>query len=181
MESQNCYCCGKILSEGEEKKRRRLLSNPKLQAILQTLTSLIAEFGCVEEVDVGKLCTGYICRVCFGLVEKYQKLHQQLNTSLSRAFPFLPKKPGTVDRPSEVLAAREHQVGSTDQSVIVPSTCPVVVSSPVTRSPALTVRYLLIFVAVIFIFNLLYRQGYITAPGQKNLMLHLPVGGFASP
>ena len=131
MESQNCYCCGKILSEGEEKKRRRLLSNPKLQAILQTLTSLIAEFGCVEEVDVGKLCTGYICRVCFGLVEKYQKLHQQLNTSLSGAFPFLPKKPGTVDRPSEVLAAREHQVGSTDQSVIVPSTCPVVVSSSV--------------------------------------------------
>ena len=72
-------------------------------------------------------------------------------------------------------------MGSTDQSVIVPSTCPVVVSSPVTRSPALTVRYLLIFVAVIFIFNLLYRQGYNTAPGQKNLMLHLPVGGFASP
>ena len=68
----------------------------------------------MEEVDVGKLCTGYICRVCFGLVEKYQKLHQQLNISLSRAFPFLPKKPGTVDRPSEVLAAREHHVGSTD-------------------------------------------------------------------
>ena len=38
------------MSEGKEKKRRRLLSNPKLQAILQTLTSLIAEFGCVEEV-----------------------------------------------------------------------------------------------------------------------------------
>ena len=37
------------MSEGEEKKRRLLLSNPKLQAILQTLTSLIAEFGCMEE------------------------------------------------------------------------------------------------------------------------------------
>ena len=133
------------MSEGEEKKRRRLLSNPMLQAILQ----LITELGCMEEVDVGKLHTGYICRVCFGLVEKYQKLHQQLNISLSRAFSFLPKMPGTVDRPSEVLAAREHQVGSTGQSVIVPSTCPVVVSSPVTKSPALTVRYLLIFVAVI--------------------------------
>ena len=115
------------------------MSNPKLQAILQTLTSLIAELGCVEEVDVGKLHTGYICRVCFRLVEKYQKLHQHLNTSLSRDFPFLPKMPGTVDRPSEVLAAREHQVCSTGQSVIVPSTCPVVVSLPVTRSSALTV------------------------------------------
>ena len=77
-----------------------------------------------------------------------KKLHQQLITGLSRAFPFLPKMPGTVDRPSEVLASREHQVGSTGKSVIVPSTCPVV-SLPVTRSPILTVRYLLIFVAVI--------------------------------
>ena len=75
--------------------------------------------------------------------------------------------PGNVDRPSEVLAAGEHQVGSTGQSVIVPPTCPVVVSSPVTKSPALTVRYLLIFVAVIIILNLLYRQGYII-PLQAN-------------
>lgn len=80
----NCICCAKNLS-GEEEKRRRLLSNPNMQPVLESATSMIIEFlGSVEgvAVDLAKLHAGYICRSCVGLVEKYQELHQQLKTKL---------------------------------------------------------------------------------------------------
>ena len=60
---------------------------------LQILSSLAAELGSVHghEVDIGMLHTGYICRSCLGLVEKYLKLQKQLSNNMSGAFLVLPK------------------------------------------------------------------------------------------
>lgn len=152
MESENCNCCGKVLSVGEEKKRRRLLSNPNLQTVYQTLTSLIAELSCVEEIDVAKVHTGYICRGCVGLVEKYQNLHRELSSKLSAALPSLPKMPaaaGTctvstgpvpLELPSSAASSTEQLLGATTASPVVS------VPLPATRSPALTVCYLTIII-----------------------------------
>ena len=96
MEGQNCFGCGKLLDSGEDKKRRRLLSNLSLATHLQTLCKFIAEqgpgTGSIEdgEVDISKLHTGYICRSCVVLVDKYQQLQKQLSNNLSGCYPKYP-------------------------------------------------------------------------------------------
>lgn len=87
-ESCNCYCCGDDLSNGEKKKRRRPLSSPDLQGALQLLISLISEQQ--GAIDVSKLHSGYVCRKCVGLLQRYASLHQQISDSIKAAIPILP-------------------------------------------------------------------------------------------
>ena len=69
------------------------MASPSLHTHLQILSSLSAELGSVHdhEVDIGILRTGYICKSCLGLVEKYLKLQKQLSNNMSGAFMVLPK------------------------------------------------------------------------------------------
>ena len=48
---QNCYCCGKLISDGEEKKRRSRLDKKVLQSLLQVLASLVTEVSSGVDVD----------------------------------------------------------------------------------------------------------------------------------
>ena len=91
INNPNCYGCGKLLTGGEEKKRAR--ARASLHTHLQTLSSLAAELGSVHghEVDIEMLHTGYICRSCLRLVEKYIKLQKQLSNNMTGAFLVLPK------------------------------------------------------------------------------------------
>ena len=92
----------KILSEGE-KKRRRLLSNPKLHAILQTFTSLIAELGCVEEVDLESYTLQHLQRL-FWAYRKISKVAPIVEHQFVCGFSLFSKDARyCVDRPSEVL------------------------------------------------------------------------------
>jgi len=52
----NCYCYGKLLSDGEEYKRRHNLGNKQLQNIVQALTSLVSAVN--SEIDVSKFKEG---------------------------------------------------------------------------------------------------------------------------
>ena len=116
MDSQNCFGCGKLLASGESKKRRRFLSSPSLQTHLQTLSSLAAD----HEVNLGMLHTGYICRSCVGLIEKYQQLHKQLSNNFSGALPHLPKLPIAAGLDSQSIEAgnqsRSTRAGSQSRS-----------------------------------------------------------------
>ena len=47
---ENCYCCGKLLTSAEDKKRRSRLDNKKLEGVLHAFASL------VEEVSGGVAC-----------------------------------------------------------------------------------------------------------------------------
>lgn len=87
-------CCGKRVSDGEEKKRRRNLSNPDGKTYVQALISLVAECKkCVDNaVDATQLHTGYICRLCGAKLERYQNLHKLLIANLAGATPILPKR-----------------------------------------------------------------------------------------
>ena len=100
---ESCYCCGKLLTSLEEKKRRRMLSNPGLQNSLSTLSLLASEVN--RYVDTERLRSGYVCRQYAGLLEKYEQLHKQLISNLSNAMPILPKRPGaspTAPAPSPI-------------------------------------------------------------------------------
>jgi hypothetical protein len=86
--ASNCYCCGDDLSSGEKKKRRRPLSSADMQRTLQTLITLTSEQQ--RTIDVSKLHTGYVCRSCAGLLERYASLYQQIKDNIKAALPVLP-------------------------------------------------------------------------------------------
>ena len=65
-----------------------MLSNPGLQNSLSTLSLLASEVN--RYVDTERLRSGYVCRQCAGLLEKYEQLHKQLISNLSNAIPILP-------------------------------------------------------------------------------------------
>ena len=83
--ASNCYCCGDDLSSGEKKKRRRPLSSA---GTLQTPITLTSEQQ--RTIDVSKLHTGYVCRSCAGLLERYASLYQQIKDNIKAALPVLP-------------------------------------------------------------------------------------------
>ena len=87
----NCCCCGDDLTFGEKKKRRRPLSKSSMQGIVQTLASLVCMESNVSDIDIPKLHTGYLCRNCLELLERYQSLQQQLRSTIKAALPTLPK------------------------------------------------------------------------------------------
>lgn len=83
-----CYCCGDDLSSGEKKKRRRPLSSPDLKGGLGILITFASEEQ--SAIDVSRLHTGYVCRSCAGLLERYESLHQQISDKIKTAIPRLP-------------------------------------------------------------------------------------------
>lgn len=148
MDNQNCFGCGKLLASGENKKRRRLLSSPSLETHLQTLSSLAADHG----VDLSMLHTGYICRSCVGLMEKYQQLHKQLSNNLSGALPHMPKlsiaaglDSQSTEAVSQSRSTEAVSQSSSTEAVSLSKSTEVVSQSSSTeavsqsRSPALTV------------------------------------------
>ncbi len=110
MVNQNCFGCGKLLDSGENKKRRRLLSSPSLSLHLKTLSSLAvaADSG----VDTGSLNTGYICRSCVGLIEKYHQLHKQLSNNFSGAISHIPQLTTQSEAPEASTSTLCSQPGS---------------------------------------------------------------------
>lgn len=125
MASSNCFGCGKTLTSTSDKKRRRCLSSPSLQGVLDTLSSAVSEF--CNEVDSSKLKTGYICRVCVVLIEKYLQIKKQITSNLQGAIPVMPKNSTEL-----AVTVRQPSIPSTSAA------SPVLQQSP-SKSPALTV------------------------------------------
>ena len=98
----NCYCCGDDLTFGEKKKRRRLLSKSSMQGIVRTLASLVCMESNVNDIDIPKLHTGYLCRNCLELLERYQSLQQQLRSTIKAALPTLPRLPDQVEERNQL-------------------------------------------------------------------------------
>ena len=95
---ESCYnCCGKLVSEGEEKKRRRALDTPNSQPFLETLTSFIANRVKDVAVDFSQLHTGYLCRSCNVMIAN---LHKKVDGKLAVAISILPKITPEVGRRS---------------------------------------------------------------------------------
>ena len=70
---QSCVCCGKDLSQGEKKKRRRILLKSGCQEII---ISLITELEL--ELDVERI--NYLCRKC---TEKFKNFEEKKEELLS--------------------------------------------------------------------------------------------------
>ncbi len=75
---ESCTCCEADLSQGEEKKRRRILSKSGYQNVL---ISLIAELD--VELDVEKL--NYLCRKCAEKLKKLKEKKEELLSLLRRS------------------------------------------------------------------------------------------------
>ena len=79
-----------------------------MQESLQNLTALIV-VQC-SEVDHTKLHTGYICRLCVALLEKYHSTLKNLGARLTTALPILPKTLSINPLPAPISAPLEAQV-----------------------------------------------------------------------
>ena len=104
---EDCYCCGKVLTSDRERKRRRLLSNSNLSDVLGCFTTLVS--SSYPSVDTSKLKTGYACRNCVGLLQKYKQVQEQIACNLQSALATLPK----VSVPE---AASSQELGATPPS-----------------------------------------------------------------
>jgi len=69
--------------------RQRLPFRWRIDCILQQLTNMIIALH--TEVDHTKLHTGYMCRSCVLLLEKYNRTLKDIGARLSKALPILPK------------------------------------------------------------------------------------------
>ena len=83
---ESCYCCGKLVSEGEEKKGRCALGTPNSQHFLETLTSFIVNRVKNITVDHTQLHTGYLCRSCNDMIVN---LHKKIDAKLAVAISIL--------------------------------------------------------------------------------------------
>ena len=133
------------MSTAQEKKQRRLLFSCTLQAVLQTLNTFICKSqnqesqDCMEEVK-----DGYICRPCVRLMERYNKVHEEVLSSVMKALPVLRR-----GRPVSDITAHSDEAGASaqfsSQPDSSPASRPACSSVPVqhqqtnTDSPALTV------------------------------------------
>ena len=93
-----------------------MLSSPSLKTHLETLSSLEDNNG----VDLNMMKAGYICRICVGLIEKYQQLHKTQSNNLSKAVPYLPKLPitaGTDNQSGQSSPSRSTQTEGVSQSL----------------------------------------------------------------
>lgn len=139
MESCYCYCCGDELFSGEKKKRRRPLSSADLQRTLQTLIDIIAKQQ--QSVDMSKLHTGYICRSCAGVLDRYASLYQQISGKIKNARPILPPR---ADAPAAGQVELESTTGTTQTLSATPRVEYDTTAVPVTsnESPPLVVCFI---------------------------------------
>ena len=161
---ESCYCCGKLVSEGEEKKRRRALNTQNSQPFLETLTSLIA--NCVKDVavDLSQLHTGYLCRSCNDMITN---LHKKVDANLSVAISILPKITPEVGSRSGASSGTSR--ASARQSAAA-RLQPSVASS--SNSPQVAVSTTLIMYSLVY--SLHYRQLFTINPDQDYFPLHSP-------
>ncbi len=149
MTLRHCYCCGKSVTDGEEKKRRRLLTSMQvciwkentdkvvytsycyfLQDALQLLTDIIVAKH--PEIDQTSLQGGYVCRNCASLLEKHHGILKDIEERLTTALSILPKISVPAQTPiSEQSTQHYHSQGSPL------ATC--------SESPELTVRKVHLF------------------------------------
>ena len=114
-----CYCCGDDLSCGENKKRRRILSKAsKASEACKTLISLVHGVVKSRVVDTSRLHTGYVCRNCLGLLERYQNLQKQLEHNIRTALQVLPTTDGSTISVEEVNSANECSTSSVTASAL---------------------------------------------------------------
>ena len=108
-----------------------------MQESLQNLTALIV--AQCSEVDHTKLHTGYICRICVALLEKYHSTLKNLGANLTTALPILPKTLSSNPLPAPISAPLEISTQSSmaSRSRIAASTI----------SPEVTVRKLFMLVS----------------------------------
>ena len=97
-----CSCCGDDFSSGEKKKRRRQLSTQYGKKLLEILIKLMLEQQ--NNLDFSKLSEGYLCRYCATLLDKYDRLQQQLSVKIKGVVPHMPL----------VVSAEHHNVSSED-------------------------------------------------------------------
>ena len=168
---ESCYCCGKLVSEGEEKKRRRALGTPNSQPYLETLTSFIVNRVKNATVDLTQLQAGYLCRSCNDMIVN---LHKKVDAKLAVAISIFPKgAPGgsgssrvSSSASQSAPAARVHPSMASDSS-----TPPVAVSVFHKKMYTLTDNA--------FLSN--YRQLFTIVPEQDYFPLHLTEGVYAGP
>ena len=75
---QSCVCCGKDLSQGEEKKRKRILLKSGCQEII---ISLITELE--FELDVERI--NYLCRKCTEKLKNFEEKKEELLSLLKNS------------------------------------------------------------------------------------------------
>ena len=73
-----CNCCRKDVSIPSEKKQRRLLSSLSTATVLKTLLVILKLKAPGTALDEIKLAEGFICRPCFRLLERYEKLQKEV-------------------------------------------------------------------------------------------------------
>ena len=83
-----------------------------MQELVQLVQALNAGIDCT------KLCTGYICRSCTCLLDKYCSMHRDLCTRLTEALPILPKMK-SLELPLQGSSATEPEVSV--QSILATS------------------------------------------------------------
>ena len=91
QEMEICLCCGDDFSTAEKKKRRRRTSKQNGEKLLETLMKLLLEQQ--NSLDLSKLNEGYLCRSCGTLLEKFNRLHQQLSVKIVAVLPHIPLVP----------------------------------------------------------------------------------------
>ncbi len=108
MTLRHCYCCGKSVTDGEEKKRRRLLTSMQvciwkentdkvvytsycyfLQDALQLLTDIIVAKH--PEIDQTGLQGSYVCRNCASLLEKHHGILKDIGGAINYSIIYLAK------------------------------------------------------------------------------------------
>ena len=77
----------------QKKLRRKEETNSKQngEKLLETLMKLLLEQQ--NSLDLSKLNEGYLCRSCGTLLEKFNRLHQQLSDKIVAFLPHIPLVP----------------------------------------------------------------------------------------
>jgi len=119
-----CSSCGKDVAIPQEKKQRRLLSSSTVQTVLQTLRSIICKLQRDQE-SLEDVRGGFICRSCVRLIERYNKVHEEVLSNVVKALPILRMAKSTVgpDEPDIASAGPPTiQQSNPSHSLPAPST-----------------------------------------------------------
>ena len=115
-----CLCCGDDFSTGEKKKRRRNISKQNGEKLLETLTKLLLEQQ--NSLDLSKLNEGYLCRSCGTLLEKFNRLYQQLSDKIVAVLPHIPLVPPAKHQNDLSECSSDHMSMPSCEEAITAST-----------------------------------------------------------
>ena len=86
----------------ERKEKKKKLSTQYWEKLLEIPIKLMLEQQI--NLDFSKLSEGYLCRYCATLLDKYDRLHQQLSVKIKAVVPHTPL----------VVSAEHHNVSIED-------------------------------------------------------------------